>query len=105
VADLKAEALGGGKVKLTWTTPADAARLHIKWADKPMVERAWPDKVESHANWWAATHVTGEPEPKPGGQSMVVEAVPVGTRCFAIRSFDGNNNRSDISNIGKVEVK
>ena len=70
-----------------------------------MVERAWPDKVESHANWWAATHVTGEPEPKPGKQSMVVEGVPAGTRVFAIRSLDAGSNRSALSNAAKVDVK
>jgi len=105
VADLVAQPLGGGKVKLAWTTPADAVRLQVKYTDKPMVERAWPDKIETHANWWAAAHVTGEPDPKRGRQGMVVEGVPVGVRYFGIRSFDAADNRSDISNVVKVEVK
>jgi hypothetical protein len=105
VADLTAEALGGGKVKLTWTTPADADRLQVKHAPRPMVRRCWPDRCETNANWWAATHATGEPEPRPGAQSMIVEGVPAGTRVFAIRSFDASNNRSLMSEQATVEVK
>ena len=106
VNDLKAEPLGGGKVKLTWTTPADAALLQIKHAAKPMVKRVnLPGQKDTHANWWAASQVTGEPEPKAGAQSMVVEGVPVGMRVFAIRSFDAHSNRSGLSNMARVEVK
>ncbi|MFW6157961.1 MAG: hypothetical protein ACOC8E_01225 [Planctomycetota bacterium] len=105
ITDLEAEPLGGGRVKLTWTTPADADRLQIKHAAKPMVRRCWPDRCETHANWWAATHVKNEPDPKAGEQSVVVEGVPAGRRVFAIRSFDANNNRSGMSNPVKTEVK
>ena len=106
VADLAAKPLGGGKVRLTWTTPTDAVRLQIKWSDKPMVERCWPDKADTHANWWAADHVAGEPAPVAGkSQLMVVTDVPAGTRHFAIRTYDQASNRSAISNIAKADVK
>jgi hypothetical protein len=106
VGDLKVEPLGDGKVKLSWTTPADAALLQIKHAARPMVKRLdLPGQKDTHANWWAASQVTGEPEPKAGAQSMIVENIPVGTRVFAIRSFDAQSNRSGLSNMVKVEVK
>jgi len=105
VTDLAAEALGDGKVRLTWTTPADAVRIQIKHAGKPMVERAWPGKVETHDNWWSATHVADEPAPKPGAQSMVVAGIPAGRRVFAIRTFDAADNRSGLSDMVAVGVR
>jgi len=90
---------------MAWTTPVDTARIQVKYAGKPMVERAWPDKVETHDNWWSATHVANEPEPKPGAQTMVVEGVPAGRRVFAIRGFDAASNRSGLSNMVAVDVK
>jgi len=107
VTDLKAEALGSGSVRLTWTVPADAMRYQLKWAAKPMVRRCWPDRVGSHANWWAAANVPGEPEPAPTGrkQTMVVEGVSPGRRYFAVRAWDAGHNRSAISNIAEVTVR
>jgi hypothetical protein len=107
--DLTAEALGGGKVRLSWTAPAgEPVRYQVKWADKPVVERlALPAEKDTKANWWAANHVTGEPRPGSEGskESMVVEDIPPGRRCFALRSFDAACNRSQISNTINVEVR
>lgn len=109
VMGLKAEALGGGRVRLTWTCPpGDPVRYQVKWADKLMVWRIkWPEQKDTHSNWWAANNVEGEPEPAAAGtsQSMVVEGVTPGTRYFAIRAFDASNNRSAISNQPKVNVR
>jgi hypothetical protein len=107
IEDLAAEALGGGKVKLTWTSPAGKpVRYQVKWAEKPMVRRIrYPEQKDTHANWWAANNVKGEPKPKAGKQSMVVEGVTLGKRCFNIRSFDAESNRSGFSNMVEVEVR
>ncbi|MHC4917315.1 MAG: hypothetical protein ACYTGB_17700, partial [Planctomycetota bacterium] len=107
VADLKAEALGGGKVKLTWSAPAgDPARYQVKWADKPMLEKiGWRKQAATHANWWAAENVAGEPPPAAGRQEMTVEKVSPGKRFFGIRSWDAASNRSAISNMAGLEVK
>ncbi len=107
VKDLKAESLGGGKVKLSWTAPAGKpARYQVKWSDKPMVWRIkWPEETKAKSNWWAANNVAGEPKPAPGKQSMIVEDVSPGKRFFAIRSFDSASNRSDVSNTEACTVK
>ncbi|MCG3181315.1 MAG: hypothetical protein BIFFINMI_03695 [Phycisphaerae bacterium] len=106
VADLKAEALGGGKVKLTWTTPPDTARLQVKFTAQSMVERCTPEQYATNDNWWAATHVPNEPSAEGGkAQSMVVEGVEAGAKVFAIRSFDAAGNRSPIGNQVQIDVK
>ncbi|HOX06936.1 MAG TPA: hypothetical protein PK280_11080 [Planctomycetota bacterium] len=105
IKDLKAEALGGGKVRLTWTTPADAARVQIKHAGMPLVRRAWPDKTKTSTSWWAADNVASEPAAKAGAQSVEVEGVPAGKRFFAARAWDAAANRSELGNVVEVEVK
>jgi hypothetical protein len=107
ITDLQARALGGGNVRLTWTTPRDAARLRIKYADKPMVRRLnLPEQADTHVNWWAAENVSGEPAPEPGKpQTMIVEGVAAGTKVFAIRTFDAAGNRSKTSNDAVVHVE
>ncbi len=109
VKDLRAQALGGGKLKLTWTAPGGApARYQLKWAEKPMVERLkWPEEKATKCNWWAAHNVPAEPQPAAAGtgQSMLVEGVSAGERCFNLRSFDAASNRSAMSNMVTLEVK
>jgi hypothetical protein len=107
VTDLAAEALGGGRVKLTWTAPAgEPARYQVKWAERPMIERLkWPEEKDVKANWWAAENVAGEPAPSAGKQEMTVEGVSPGKRFFAVRSFDATSNRSAIGKVAEVEVK
>ena len=109
INDLAAETLGDGRVRLSWTAPdAGPVRYQAKWADKPIVERLnWPDQKDAKANWWAANRATGGPKPGSAGtkESMVVEGVPAGKRCFAIRTFDAASNRSPLSNIAEVEVR
>ncbi|MCG3178963.1 MAG: hypothetical protein BIFFINMI_01293 [Phycisphaerae bacterium] len=114
VADLAAEALGGGRVKLTWTAPADVggkvARYQVKFAPLPMVDYdryTYPDDHGKRWTWWAGYNVPGEPDPPAAGeaQSMIVADVPAGVRYFALRSRDDSANQSAISNVVKVEVK
>ena len=115
VTDLSAEALGGGKVKLTWTAPkGNPTRYQVKWANKAIVERLLFDSAKrtfqfdpsDNANWWAANNVDGEPTPGAAGvkESMTVQGVPVGKRFFTVRILDTASNRSAISNIAEIVV-
>ena len=107
IDDLKAEALGGGRVRLTWTTPAGAAVVQIKHAGKPMVERAWPDRIETHANGWAAENVEGVPPPGAAGArtTMIVEGLQPGRRVFSARAFNGQRQRAALGAMPAVEVR
>ena len=108
IKDLAAEALGDGKIRLTWSTPPGIPkRYQVKWADRPIVDRIkWPEQKASHISWWAANNVAGEPEPKPGAKhSMVAAGVTAGTRYFATRTFDAIGHRAAMSNVVKLEVK
>lgn len=114
VADLKAEARGGGKVRLTWTAPKDAASriaaYQVKHAPCPMVEYEdyeYPRDHRQKWTWWAGYNVAGEPAPGQAGttETMVVEAVPPGARHFALRSRDAAANESAMSNVAVVDTK
>ncbi len=114
VADLKAEALGGGKVKLSWTAPKDdagrAARYQVKWSDLPIETYEKYDYGADEGRkrcWWIAHNVQGEPAPaEPGkAEKFTLEGLAAGTYHFALRSFDAESNRSDMSNVVQVEVK
>jgi hypothetical protein len=114
VKDLAAEALGGGKVKLTWTAPGgdgdkgQAAEYQVKWATKEIRERSdWRTKAEAEISFWAATNCKGEPKPAAAGakETYVAEGVPAGTCWFALKTYDAQPNQSDLSNVVKVEVR
>ncbi len=128
VKDLKAEALGGGKVKLSWTAPAgDAAWYQVKSSGSPIVERVkgWPDRSEPQpadkAEWeakvkafqakqlafWQALNLPGAPVPGNAGdkQEMTVSGLAAGKTHFALKSWDANENMSALSNVVEVEVK
>lgn len=107
IDDLEAEALGGGRVRLTWTTPAGADVVRIKHADRPMVERAWPDRIATHVNWWAAEHVEGVPAPDDAGAraEMIVEGLEPGRRVFSARAFNSRRQRSGLGAMAAVEVR
>ncbi|MFO7900623.1 MAG: fibronectin type III domain-containing protein, partial [Planctomycetota bacterium] len=113
ITDLKAEATGGGAVKLSWTAPSDDDRVaayQVKHAPRPIVAfddyRAWRD-YRKKWTWWSGYNVAGEPPPgRPGGaESMTVTDLPAGTYHFAIRSRDAAPNESPISNVVKVDVR
>jgi hypothetical protein len=114
VKDLAVEALGGGKVKLTWTSPAGAAKFQARFSPRKMVpnlnymsdKRKYEFDPKEFANWWAAEHLQGEPAGKPGEkQSFTAEGLKPGTYFFALRVWDPKNRRSAISNQVQVEVR
>ncbi len=114
VKDLTAEALGGGKVKLTWTAPGDdgttgrAAEYQVKHAAKAIKERSdWRNKSATEISFWAATNCKGEPKPAAAGAraSFTVTGLKPGTHWFALKTYDEQPNQSDLSNVVKVEVK
>jgi hypothetical protein len=115
VGDLRAEALAGGRVKLTWTAPRDAVRYRVKYAAHQMVPNLNFDKQTrrfefgpaGHANWWAGKNVSGEPAPGGAGSTETFTAPDIapGAHYFALRSHDRAGNRSAISNQVKVEIR
>jgi hypothetical protein len=127
VKDLKAEALGESKVRLTWTSPGDATWYQVKHHPGRIVERVegWPDRTpplpttpkEWHAKaeafnasqraFWGAKNAAGTPTPQAAGKSetMTVTDLPAGTRYFALKSWDGADNVSQLSNVVSVDVE
>jgi hypothetical protein len=133
VSDLKAEALGGGKVRLTWTAPGGdgregrAVRYQVKHSTAKIVERVqgWPDRSEpppaDRKEWearatafnakqrafWAAATAFDAPWPQPAGsaETMTVESLPTGPSEFALKTWDGADNMSELSNVSRVDVK
>lgn len=133
IGDLHAEALGGGRVRLTWTAPggdgheARAGRYQVKWSTARIVERVegWPDRTPplpaTRAEWEAraaafnakqrafraATSAAGAPRPGAAGthETMTISDLPPGTVHFAIKSWDDADNISDISNVVSVDVR
>jgi exo-rhamnogalacturonan lyase-like protein len=113
IADLAVTALGGGKVRLTWTAPKDntgVVAYQVKHAPCPIVnyeDYAYPRDHNKKWTWWAGYNVAGEPKPgKPGAkETMVIDGVPAGTRYIAIRSRDAAPNESPISNVVRLDVR
>ena len=115
VADLKAQPLGAGRVRLTWTAPGDgsggkASVYQVKHAPRPMVpfdDYKFPADRGSKWTWWAGYNVAGEPAPgRPGTkEAMTISGVPTGTRYFAVRSRDAAPNESAISNVVNIDVR
>jgi hypothetical protein len=114
VKDLRVDAIGGGKVKLSWTSPAGAVKLQARYSPRRMVAnlnwdrdtREYEFHPGEYANWWAAEHLQGEPKGKSSErQEFEASGLEPGTYHFALRCWDEKNRRSGISNQVKVEVK
>ncbi|MDD4888727.1 MAG: glycoside hydrolase family 127 protein [Phycisphaerae bacterium] len=111
---LAAEAVGGGKVKLTWTAPGDdgdkgaAAEYQVKYSTKQIKEHCdWRTEADKAISFWAAVNCKGEPKPSPAGakESFTAEGLAPGTYWFALKVYDAQPNQSDLSNVVKVDVK
>jgi len=128
VTDLEAEALSGGKVRLTWTSPrGQAATYQVKTSRAKIVERVtgWPDRTPplpiNKKEWearaaafnarqrafWAADNVDDEPAPRPAGakETMVLAGLAPGRLYIALKSWDDAENISDLSNVVTVNGK
>jgi len=133
ITDLSAEALGDGKVKLTWTAPGDdgttgtAAWYQVKYSTTQIVERVsgWPDLTEplpvDEQQWhhraesfnakqrafWAASNVDGEPTPSRAGtrEVFIVDELGDGVYHFAVKAWDDSPNVSGLSNVVEVKAK
>ncbi len=127
ITDLRVEPLGDGRVRLSWTTPESEVpleRFQARYSKKEMVPNLNFDPVElvyefspeTHANWWAAEHLFGEPEAAPGERQSFVadlndgadykrEPFEPGEYRFALRAWDAANRRTAISNQVTVEVE
>ncbi len=134
VGDLKAKALGDGRVELLWTAPGDdggkgrAARYQVKYSADPIVERVagWPDRTpplpRTPAEWeakaaafmarngrpfWSAANCKGEPAPRTAGttESFTVAGLKPGKYHFALKSYDRAHNQSELSSVVAVTVR
>ncbi|MHC4917648.1 MAG: fibronectin type III domain-containing protein, partial [Planctomycetota bacterium] len=110
VEDLAVTASGGGKVALTWTAPGNdgagggrAAGYQVKYASKAFAEEKSGDALA----WWAARNAKGEPAPgEPGAkEKFEISGLTPGTYWFALKTRDGADNLSQISNVVKADVK
>jgi hypothetical protein len=106
IADLTAESLPDGRIRLRWTAPSgDPGHYQIKWSEHPIVERLdYPAEKDAKTNWWAAQFVADPPPPATAGtqQTIVIDRPAATPLWFAIRSFDAHSNRSAIGNQAKV---
>jgi len=93
-------------VELTWTAPGDdgcvgtGAGYEVRYAVAD---------ISDEAGWEAASELTGEPAPQPGGssESMVIplSSLPAGCRVwFAVRTTDDAANESELSNGASVDT-
>jgi hypothetical protein len=101
IANLSASVFSG-TVTLSWMAPADAARYHIVWSDKPIVE---PNSLSpTMTNWWAAHAVGPALAGAPGQtQTWTFHTNGAGPIYAAIFSFDAADNMSAISNIALAQ--
>ncbi len=98
VTDLAAVAIDDSTFTLTWTAPGDngtsgtASQYDICYSTSRIREQ----------NWDVATQITGEPQPKPGGQweNFTVTGFAASTNYFfALKTADEVPNWSGISNL------
>lgn len=85
---------GTTSYQLTFTPPAGATNLKVKWGTKtlrtslgfdPTVTNAYTLSPSTNQTWWSATNVTGEPSPTPGLAQTVT--VSTGTTGLAAANF------------------
>ena len=124
IVDLAVEPMKNGKVKVSWTTPANTKKYQIRYSSKKMVsylawdrdKRKYAFSPDEYANWWAAEHIHGEPTVEPGIRQSAVVDLNMGVKIdgkdfvpgeyyFAMRCWSGKNHRSEISNQVNVNVK
>jgi hypothetical protein len=112
VTDLSTKALGDGKVELNWTEPAATRRLtrfQVKHAAKPIKDYHdidYRNERDTVCYWNVAVNVLAEPAPQGHGirHTMVLENVPVGRRCFTLKSLDEDHRISKLSNTALLDV-
>ena len=97
ISDLTATRLGA-TTRLRWTAPTDAARYHIVWSTKPIVENH--STSASVSNWWAANAVGPNLTPVPAAQQILTINTGSATPVYvAIFTFDQADNLSAMSNL------
>ncbi len=117
VKDLRVR-VAGDEAAVSFTAPSDgngrpAAVYQLKCSDQPLTSyekylelyNNAKDEEKAFCNWWMADNLKGEPSPgKPGRkETFTVSGVPESAKYFALVCFDKGRNRSNISNIAKIE--
>ncbi|KKS32423.1 MAG: Fibronectin type III domain-containing protein [Candidatus Amesbacteria bacterium GW2011_GWA2_42_12] len=86
---------------LNWTSPSDTGPIN----KASSYEIRYSTSGITSSNWTSATLVTSPPAPANAGttQSLVVSGLnPATTYYFGIKSKDGNNNQSSLSNVASA---
>ena len=98
ITDLTASIPSASTIRLEWTAPTGAARYHVVWSTKPIVEDQSIDPAVS--NWWAAQVVGPDLAPVPGESQSLSFAIGSSTTVYAaIFTFDEADNMSAMSNV------
>jgi hypothetical protein len=90
--------IGGGNYVLTFTPPAGATSLKIKWGERllvnslgfdPMVTNKYAIDPTTHQTWWSAHNVQGEPAATPGAsQSFTLTAIAgLSSGNFSVKAY------------------
>jgi hypothetical protein len=91
----------GSQITLTWTGPANAARYHIVWADRPIAATSTSDPAQ--INWWAANVVGPDLVPQWGKkEQLTIEAATARPLYFGLFSFDAQKQMSALSNAARL---
>ncbi|MBI3073714.1 MAG: hypothetical protein HYY84_16510 [Deltaproteobacteria bacterium] len=100
---VSAVAVDAGIYRVTWTAPAGAGRVRLKWANRPIVRqlgfnratRTYAYNPAQFVPFFAAANIADEPTPDDAGvtQSFVVSGVDAGAPSFAGRYYTGRRGR------------
>ncbi|MDN5865456.1 MAG: hypothetical protein L0I62_09650, partial [Gammaproteobacteria bacterium] len=99
IADLSAERIGDGNVKVSFTVPTgNARRYHFVYARKPI--SATYTAEEAKMNWWAAHVQAPEITADPGQTASFVFHTNIADPFYmAMFSFDDHDTLSEMSNL------
>jgi len=101
ITDLKAIQQSDG-VKLEWTTPDRASRIHIVWSDKPITGESTTNT--DSINWWAANVLGLKASVLPSEKQSVVIPSTTQTTYAAVFTFDSAWNLSEMSNVASTNA-
>ena len=94
----------GGRVRLEWTTPANADRFMIVYSKFPISSTYTQDL--NKRNVWGCYAVDQNLQATPGQrQSLDLAGIPTGQKLyFAVLTFTSDDNMSEASNITSIDV-
>lgn len=103
ISNLTATNPGLNSLTLNWTSPSDTGPVN----KASSYEIRYSSSVLTQSNWASATLVANSPTPANANtaQSLTINGLnPATTYYFGIKSKDGNNNQSPLSNIASTST-